>query len=225
MTLNHKQDIKRHNYNLETLVRSPLKTKPKGKMGASFAKLNCCGRIRNNKIGVQISLEIINRIETRPSPVILQELQSVGIIAERPGGIGFVVETESDTNVKPRRLPAIVMSNDLQRSFTEKSKSSTSKDIYDNEDKGLMVEIRRMDALADKGKMAKESEKRRQAATARRDERLKEKIRKTENKLRRGNRGEEGNQGAIHRPKREKRRRPAREPRPIKPAVLPDVSV
>ncbi|XP_076100965.1 uncharacterized protein LOC143070622 isoform X2 [Mytilus galloprovincialis] len=88
-----------------------------------------------------------------------------------------------------------------------------------------MVEIRRMDALADKGKMAKESEKRRQAATARRDERLKEKIRKTENKLRRGNRGEEGNQGAIHRPKREKRRRPAREPRPIKPAVLPDVSV
>ncbi|XP_071167990.1 uncharacterized protein [Mytilus edulis] len=198
-------------------------------MGASFAKLNCCGGIRKNKIGVvSSSLEIINRIETRPSPEILQELQRVGIISERSGGVRFIVETLTENEmIKPRRLPSISMSNDSTRRLTDKSRASTSKDIYDNEDKGLMVEIRRMDALADKGKMAKESERRRQKAKARRDKRLKEKIIKTEKKLRRGNRAEEGNQGAIPKPKREKGRRPARELRPIKPAVsgLPDVSI
>ncbi|VDI31703.1 Hypothetical predicted protein [Mytilus galloprovincialis] len=199
-------------------------------MGASFAKLNCCGRIRKNKIGVvSNSLEIINRIETRPSTEILQELQRVGIISERSGGVRFIVETLTESEmINPRRLPAISISNDLpRRRLTDKSRASTSKDIYDNEDKGLMVEIRRMDALADKGKMAKESERRRQEAKVRRDKRLKEKIIKTENKLRRGDRVEGVNQEAIPKPKREKGRRPAREPRPIKPAVsgLPDVSV
>ncbi|CAG2190050.1 unnamed protein product [Mytilus edulis] len=198
-------------------------------MGASFAKLNCCGGIRKNKIGVvSNSLEIINRIETRPSPEILQELQRVGIISERSGGVRFIVETLTENEmIKPRRLPSISMSNDSTRRLTDKSRASTSKDIYDNEDKGLMVEIRRMDALADKGKMAKESERRRQAAKERRDNRLKQKIRKTENKLRRGNREEGSNQGAIPKPKRQNKRKPAREPRPIKPAVsgLPDVSV
>ncbi|XP_063425522.1 uncharacterized protein LOC134709285 [Mytilus trossulus] len=197
-------------------------------MGASFAKLNCCKRIRKNKIGVvSSSLEIIIRNETRPSTEILQELQSVGIIPERSGGMRFVVETLTESEMtKPRRLPSISISNDSsRRRLTDKSRASTSKDIYDNEDKGLMVEIRRMDALADKGKMAKESERRRHEAKAKRDKRLKEKIRKTEQKLRRGNREEGGNQGAIHQTKREKRKRPAREPRPIKPTVLPDVSV
>ncbi|XP_071167991.1 uncharacterized protein [Mytilus edulis] len=198
-------------------------------MGASFAKLNCCGGIRKNKIGVvSNSLEIINRIETRPSPEILQELQRVGIISERSGGVRFIVETLTESEmIKPRRLPAISMSNDSTRRLTDNSRANTSKDIYDNEDKGLMVEIRRMDALADKGKMAKESERRRQAAKERRDDRLKQKIRKTENKLRRGNREEGSNQGAIPKPKRQNKRKPARETCSIKPAVsgLPDVSV
>ncbi|XP_076100955.1 uncharacterized protein LOC143070605 [Mytilus galloprovincialis] len=198
-------------------------------MGASFAKLNCCGGIRKNKIGVvSNSLEIINRIETRPSPEILQELQRVGIISERSGGVRFIVETLTESEmIKPRRLPAISMSNDSTRRLTDNSRANTSKDIYDNEDKGLMVEIRRMDALADKGKMAKESERRRQAAKERRDNRLKQKIRKTENKLRRGNRKEGYNQGVTPKPKRQNTRKPTREPRPIKPAVsgLPDVSV
>ncbi|XP_063435852.1 uncharacterized protein LOC134716774 [Mytilus trossulus] len=199
-------------------------------MGASFAKFNCCTRIRKNKVGVvSSSIEIINRIETRPSTDILQELQSVGIISERSGGMRFIVETLTESEMtKPRRLPAICISNDSSsRRLTDKSRASTSKDIYDNEDKGLMVEIRRMDALADKGEMAKKSERRRQAAKERRDNRLKQKIRKTENKLRRGNRGKEDNQGALHQPKKE--RGTARESaRPIKPAVsrgLPDVSV
>ncbi|XP_063434023.1 uncharacterized protein LOC134715636 [Mytilus trossulus] len=198
-------------------------------MGASFAKLNCCTRIRNNKVGVvSSSLEIINRIETRQSTDILQELLSVGIISERFGGMRFIVETLTESEMtKPRRLPAISISNDSSsRRLTDKSRASTSKDIYDNEDKGLMVEIRRMDALADKGKMAKESERRRQAAKERRDNRLKQKIRKTESKLRRENRGDEGNKRAFHQPKSE--RRPAREPRQIKHNVsrgLPDVSV
>ncbi|XP_063431244.1 uncharacterized protein LOC134713891 [Mytilus trossulus] len=197
-------------------------------MGASFAKLNCCKGIRNNKISVvSSSLEIINRNETRPSTEILQELQSVGIISERSGGMRFVVETLTESEMtKPRRLPSISISNDPSRGrLTDKSKASTSKDIYDNEDKELMVEIRRMDALADKGKMAKESARRRQEAKARRDKRLKEKNRKTEQKLRRGNRAEGGHQGAIHQTKREKRKRPARELNTIKPAGLPDVSV
>ncbi|XP_063443209.1 uncharacterized protein LOC134723557 [Mytilus trossulus] len=198
-------------------------------MGASFAKLNCCTRIRKNKVGVvSSSLEIINRIETRPSTEILQELQSVGIISERSGGMRFIVETLTESEMtKPRRLPSISISNDLPRRFSDKSRASTSKDIYDNEDKELMVEIRRMDALADKGKMAKESERRRQAAKERRDNRLKQKIRKTEKKLKRGNRGEEGNQGATYQPKKENRRRPTKEPRPSKPNVsgLPEVSV
>ncbi|VDI31702.1 Hypothetical predicted protein [Mytilus galloprovincialis] len=75
--------------------------------------------------------------------------------------------------------------------------------------------------------MAKESERRRQAAKERREIRLKQKIRKTENKLRRGNREEGYNRGAIPKPKRQNKRKPAREPRPIKPAVsvLSDVSV
>ncbi|VDI02919.1 Hypothetical predicted protein [Mytilus galloprovincialis] len=167
-------------------------------MGASFAKLNCCGTIRKNKIGVATnSFEIINRIETesRPSPEILQELQRVGIISERSGGVRFIVETLTENEmINPRRLPAISVSNvSPRRRLADKSKASTSKEIdiiYDNADKGLMVEIRRMDALADKGKMAKESERRRQAAKERRDNRLKQKIRKTENKLKRGNRVE-----------------------------------
>ncbi|XP_063431068.1 uncharacterized protein LOC134713708 [Mytilus trossulus] len=126
-------------------------------MGASFAKLNCCTRISKNKVGViSSSFEIINRYETRPSTEILQELQSVGIISERSGGVRFVVETLTESEMtKPRRLPSISISNDTPRRFTDKSRASTSTDIYDNEDKGLMVEIRRMDALADKGKMAK----------------------------------------------------------------------
>ncbi|XP_063435709.1 uncharacterized protein LOC134716629 [Mytilus trossulus] len=195
-------------------------------MGASFAKLNCCKGIRNNKIGVvSSSLEITNNNETRPSAEILQELQSVGIISERSGGMRFVVETLTESEMtKPRRLPSISISNESSRGrLTDKSRASTSKDIYDNEDKELMVEIRRMDVLADKGKMAKASERRRQEAKARRDKRLKEKIRKTEQKLRRGNRAEGGHQGAQT--KREKRKRPAREPRSIQPAGLPDVSV
>ncbi|CAG2249258.1 unnamed protein product [Mytilus edulis] len=167
-------------------------------MGASFAKLNCCGTIRKNKIGVATnSFEIINKIETesRPSPEILQELQRVGIISERSGGLRFIVETLTENELtKPRRLPAISVSNVSPRKrLADKSRASTTKEIesiYDNADKGLMVEIRRMDALADKGKMAKESERRRQAAKERRDNRLKPKIRKTENKLKRGNRVE-----------------------------------
>lgn len=43
--------------------------------------------------------------------------------------------------------------------------------------------------------MAKESEKRRQAAIVRRENRLIEKIRKTENKSKRGNGAGRGNQG------------------------------
>ncbi|XP_063431305.1 uncharacterized protein LOC134713972 [Mytilus trossulus] len=145
-------------------------------MGASFAKLNCCGKIRNNKIGiVQSSIEIIKRTETRPSPEILQELQSVGIISERSGGMSFIVETLTENEmIKPRRLPAISVSKVSPRRLADKSRASTSKEIgsiYDNADKELMVEIRRMETLADKGKMAKKSERRRQAAKERRDNR------------------------------------------------------
>ncbi|CAG2190081.1 unnamed protein product [Mytilus edulis] len=56
-----------------------------------------------------------NRIETRPSHVILQELQRDGIISERPGGVRFIIQIEKDMNVEPGRLPAIVITNDLQK--------------------------------------------------------------------------------------------------------------
>ena len=74
----------------------------------------------------------MNRIETRPSPEILHELQKIGIGSERSGGVKFIVEIESDMkNVKPRRLPAIVVSNDLpRRNRTEKSMAGSSKGIF-----------------------------------------------------------------------------------------------
>ncbi|CAC5377485.1 unnamed protein product [Mytilus coruscus] len=201
-------------------------------MGATFAKLDCSGCFRKNKIGVVTNSQhsITQRFETRPSSVIIHELQRIGIVSERSGGVRFFVETLTDsdkTNEKPRRLPAIPGSTGSTRGrLTGKSRGTTSKenDIYDKEDKGLMVEIRRIGMLADKGKMAKESAKRRQEVIARKENRLKEKIRKTENKLKRENQAAEKN---ISKPKKEKRTKPDRETRQNKPAVsvLPSVSV
>ncbi|CAC5377487.1 unnamed protein product [Mytilus coruscus] len=203
-------------------------------MGATFAKLDCSGCFRKNKIGVVTNSQhsITHRFETRPSSVIIQELQRIGIVSERSGGVKFFVETstESDkTNEKPRRLPALPGSSGLTRGRrTEKSRATTSKEndihIYDKEEKGLMVEIRRIGALADKGKMAKESAKRRQEVIARKETRLKEKIQKIENKLKRENQTAQKN---ITKPSKENRPKPERKPRSNKPSVsgLPSVSV
>ncbi|CAC5425751.1 unnamed protein product [Mytilus coruscus] len=128
---------------------------------------------------------------------------------------------------KPRRLPALPGSTGLTRGrLTGKSRATTSKenDIYTKEDKGFMVEIRRIGALADKGKMAKESAKRRQEVIARKEARLKEKRKTIENKLKRENQAAEKN---IPKSKKEKRIKPERKTRPNKPAVsvLSSVSV
>ncbi|CAC5384694.1 unnamed protein product [Mytilus coruscus] len=201
-------------------------------MGATFAKLDCSGCFRKNKIGVVTNSQhsITHRFETRPSSVIIHELQRIGIVSERSGGVRFFVETLTESNkpnVKPRRLPAIPGSTGLTRGrLAGKSRATTSKenDTYDKEEKGIMVEIRRIGALADKGKMAKESAKRRQEVIARKEARLKEKIQKIENKLKRENQAAQKN---ITKTSKENRTKPERKTRSNKPPVsgLPSVSV
>ncbi|CAC5356715.1 unnamed protein product [Mytilus coruscus] len=200
-------------------------------MGAAFAKLDCSGCIRKNKIGVETNAHhsTIHRFETRPSSVIINELRGIGIVSERSGGVRFYVETiESDkTNKKPRRLPAIPGSTSLTRGrLAGKPRASTSKenDIYDKDEKGLMVEIRRIGALADKGKMAKESAKRRQEVIARKEAMIKEKIKKIENKLKKEHQRAQKN---ITKTLKENRTNPVGKNGPNKPLVseLPSVSV
>ncbi|CAC5419634.1 unnamed protein product [Mytilus coruscus] len=144
-------------------------------MGGKLSCLNCIRKQKNRST-------LRNNNHDESAADILLDLQNVGIITNRGGGIKFNITNDKPSermkDRRPRRLPAI------SRPPTNKSDKT---DPYDNEEKDLMVEIRRIGALAEKGFMAKRSEERRQKVLARRDSILKNKIKKTEEKIKRNN--------------------------------------
>ncbi|CAC5417840.1 unnamed protein product [Mytilus coruscus] len=131
--------------------------------------------------------------ETIPSSAIIEELVNSGIITKKKGGLKFSIHAKSESNSeekvvrKPRHLPAI------RQDITE----GNQKEQYNREEKDMMVDIRRIGALAEKVPendnkyipisviVAKKREEKRKQVLARREARLKSKITKIEEKLKR----------------------------------------
>ncbi|XP_063431739.1 uncharacterized protein LOC134714399 [Mytilus trossulus] len=157
-------------------------------MGAKLTKFNCfkgCGkgnsktRASNTSVSDQQSQQ-----KARSSADIINELKTIGIISKKAGGVKFSVEIpdEKPRKKKPRRLPAISCP---ERQKIQKDTTLIQGSQYDREEKDLMTEIRRIGAIAEKVIIARKSEEKRQNVIARREEIIKRKIKKTEDKLKR----------------------------------------